>query len=86
MCLSRLHRVVAPAEPAAVWAEDLDGIRRRVSLLAFDGPTPVEGDWLVVHSGYALQPADAADAADAAETWRDPAGSRARARGATEDP
>ena len=86
MCLSRIHRVVASAEPGAVWAEDLDGIRRRVSLLAFDGPTPVAGDWLVVHSGYALQPADAADAADAAETWRDPAGSRARDRRATEDP
>ena len=64
--MSRLHRVVAAAGPDAVWAEDLAGARRQVSLLAFDGPVPGPGDWLVVHSGYALGPADAADAADAA--------------------
>ena len=68
--MSRLHRVVAGAGPGTVWAEDLAGARRLVSLLAFDGPAPGPGDWLVVHSGYALGPAEAADAAVAAAALR----------------
>ncbi|HET6794129.1 MAG TPA: HypC/HybG/HupF family hydrogenase formation chaperone [Acidimicrobiales bacterium] len=64
MCLSRLQRVVA-GDGTAVWTVDPAGARRRVSLLALDGPRPVVGDWLVVHSGYALARADPEDAAEA---------------------
>jgi hydrogenase maturation factor len=62
MCTSRLHRVVASDGPGAVLVEDVDGSRHRVSLLALDPPEPEPGDWLVVHSGYAIGRADAAEA------------------------
>ncbi len=63
MCVSRLHRVVGPAGRGWVDAEDLEGRSYRVSLLALDGPVPSAGEWLVVHSGYAIGRADATDAA-----------------------
>ena len=62
MCTSRLHRVVAPAEPGTVVVEDVDGNRHRVSLLALEPPVPEPGDWLVVHSGYAIDRADGSEA------------------------
>ena len=62
MCTSRLHRVVAAAGPGAVTAADAQGHLLRVSLLALDGPEPVAGEWLVVHSGYALDRADPGEA------------------------
>ncbi|MGO9029557.1 MAG: HypC/HybG/HupF family hydrogenase formation chaperone [Acidimicrobiales bacterium] len=54
MCTSRLHQVVAPAGPRAVSVADVEGNRHQVSLLALDGPAPEPGDWVVVHSGYAI--------------------------------
>jgi len=42
--------------------EDLGGTVHRVSLLALDGPPPTPGEWLVVHSGYALDRVDTTDA------------------------
>lgn len=62
MCTSRLRLVVGLDEAGTVVAEGLDGRRSRVSLLAYDGPEPGVGDWVVVHSGYALAPADADEA------------------------
>jgi len=62
MCNSALHRVDEVLEPGLVLASDLIGVERRVSLLALDGPLPVPGDWLVVHSGYAISRAEASDA------------------------
>jgi len=62
MCVSRLHRVVSAPDPGWIEADDADGVRHRVSLLAYDGPEPVPGRWVVVHSGYALGPVDAAEA------------------------
>ena len=38
------------------------GRERDVSMLAYDGPPPQVGDWVVVHSGYALAPAVAEEA------------------------
>lgn len=58
MCVSRLHRVRDGAGPGAVEVEDLDGAVHRVSLLALEGPPPTPGEWLVVHSGYALDRVD----------------------------
>lgn len=62
MCLSRLHRVVATPAPGVVEVEDVHGRRRRVSLLALDGPVPDPGEWLVIHSGYAIDRVDADEA------------------------
>jgi hydrogenase maturation factor len=63
MCMSRLHRVVDGGD-GAVDVEGMDGTVHRVSLLALDGPPPSIGDWLVVHSGYAIDRV-AADEAEA---------------------
>lgn len=54
MCMSRLHRVVTceGTEQAAV--VDAAGRPGLVSLLALEGPPPRPGEWLVVHSGYAI--------------------------------
>ncbi len=62
MCVSRLHRVLRGAGPGAVDVEDVNGTVHRVSLLALDGPAPAAGEWLVVHSGYAIDRVDSADA------------------------
>jgi hydrogenase assembly chaperone HypC/HupF len=69
MCMSRLHRVVEVDE---TWAdvEDMDGTVHRVSLLALDGPPPKTGEWLVVHSGYAIDRVDTAEAEAVAEELR----------------
>lgn len=56
MCVSALHLVVeADGESASATVEDVDGNRHRISLLALDGTPPQPGEWLVVHSGYAIE-------------------------------
>ena len=67
MCLGELGRVVAlPDEGSADVATDVRELR--VSLLTL--PTPVElGDWLLVHSGFALQRVEP-DAAEEAQRLR----------------
>jgi hydrogenase maturation factor len=64
MCLSRLHQVRSVSGPGKVLVEDMDGRRHEVSLLALEPPDPEPGpgDWLVVHSGYAIDRADAREA------------------------
>lgn len=59
--MSRLHRVVGGGE-GTVDVEDLEGTVHRVSLLALDGPVPEVGEWLVVHSGYAIDRVDPTEA------------------------
>ena len=63
MCQSRLHRVRSSTEPGRVVVEDMDGRLHEVSLLALEPeePMPGPGDWLVVHSGYAIDRAEARD-------------------------
>ncbi len=70
MCLSRLHRVVRATEPGRVEVEAADGTRSDVSLLALEGPAPVPGDWLTVHSGYAVDRVDAREAEAVVEDLR----------------
>jgi hydrogenase maturation factor len=67
MCLSRLHRVRSVCGPGKVLVEDVDGHRHEVSLLALEPPDPAPGpgDWLVVHSGYAIDRVDAREAGEA---------------------
>ncbi len=62
MCVSRLHLVVGPPTGSQVAVQDVDGSRHDVSLLAYDGDPPAVGDWLVVHSGYALEQVDTEEA------------------------
>ena len=62
--------MVGDADAGAVWTEDLDGARHRVSLVAYDGPPPGPGTWMAVHSGYALEPVAAEDAAVAGALLR----------------
>ncbi len=70
MCVSRLHRVLRSFDPGSVQVEDIDGAIHRVSLLALDGPPPEPGEWLVVHSGYALDRVDAGEAEAVADEVR----------------
>ena len=63
MCLSRLHRVATKAADGWMMVENVAGRLNRVSLLAFEGREPQVGDWLVVHSGYALRRVDSDEAA-----------------------
>jgi hydrogenase maturation factor len=65
--MSRLHQVVGEAGEGSVVARDLYGREHEVSLLAYDGPSLVAGDWVVAQSGYALERADPVEAAVAME-------------------
>ncbi len=58
MCVSRFHRVVGCAGDGSALVADSRGVTRTVALMALDGPAPRPGDWLVVHSGYALDRVD----------------------------
>lgn len=64
MCQSRLHQVRSVCGPGKVLVEDMDGRRHEVSLLALEPPDPEPrpGEWLVVHSGYAIDRVDAREA------------------------
>ena len=63
MCMSRLHRAVTAPADGWMTVENAEGRLQRVSLIAFEGPEPQAGDWLVVHSGYALRGVDSEQAA-----------------------
>jgi hydrogenase expression/formation protein HypC len=41
---------------------DMGGVRRRVSLLLVQDQTVAEGDWVLVHVGFALNKLDEAEA------------------------
>jgi hydrogenase maturation factor len=57
---------VEVVDEGAVDVEDVMGDRHRASLLAFEGPPPAPGQWVVVHSGYVLERVDDAEAGDIA--------------------
>jgi hydrogenase maturation factor len=62
MCTSRLHRVIESDGEGAVLAADVDGTTHRLLLLAYEGPPPEPGSWVIAHSGYALSAATDEDA------------------------
>ncbi len=62
MCMSRLHRVIDVGKEGRVSVIDLEGREHVVSLLALAGDVPTVGEWLVVHSGYAIDRVDASEA------------------------
>jgi hydrogenase maturation factor len=70
MCTSRYFRVIDAADDTSLLAEDVDGHRLRLALIAYDGPPPQPGSWVVAHAGYALAPAEADEAAYATDEIR----------------
>jgi hydrogenase maturation factor len=68
--MSRLHQVVGDPEEGRVEVIDIDGARHSVSLLALDGPAPANGEWLVVHSGYAIDRVERKEAESVAAELR----------------
>jgi hydrogenase maturation factor len=65
--MSRLHRVIDEENDGRVTVVDLEGREHVVSLLALDGDTPAVGEWLVVHSGYAIDRVEALEAQSVAD-------------------
>ena len=60
MCLSQVGRVVKIDAAAARAVIDVEGTRRAVSLavLTLEGRTVDTGDWLVAHTGFAVEVLD----------------------------
>jgi hydrogenase expression/formation protein HypC len=54
MCLAVPARLVSVEADEAV--ADMGGVRTRVSVALIDSPAP--GDWVVIHTGYALSRMD----------------------------
>ncbi|HUY29642.1 MAG TPA: HypC/HybG/HupF family hydrogenase formation chaperone [Acidimicrobiales bacterium] len=85
MCQHRLQRVVEPPSGGSVRVEDLDGVLSDVSLLAFTDGEPAPGDWLLVHSGYALARVDQDEATATVEELAAAGRARRVARPGAED-
>lgn len=68
MCLSDLGPVLSIDDEAGTAEVDLAGRTSKVSLapLVLDGTQVEPGDWLLVHTGLAVELLDAADAAEIA--------------------
>jgi hydrogenase expression/formation protein HypC len=66
MCLSDLGPVLSIDGVAGIAEVDLAGRTAKVSLapLVLDGTQVAPGDWLLVHTGLAVELLDAADAAE----------------------
>jgi len=60
--MSRFHKVVEATDSTRISVCDLDGGVHMVSLIAYEGPPVEVGDWIVVHSGFALARAEPAEA------------------------
>jgi hydrogenase expression/formation protein HypC len=67
MCLGIPARIITIGDRHSDVANvDMAGVRRDVNIALLDGPTPIaEGDWILVHMGFALQQITAEEAADA---------------------
>lgn len=63
MCVSEVGRVIGIRDGAEADV-DVDGRERRVSLVALglDAPSPMPGDWLLLHTGFAIEVLDQAEA------------------------
>jgi hydrogenase expression/formation protein HypC len=60
MCLSAAARIVSIDADDREAVVDVDGMTRTVSLavLTLEGRTPALGDWVMVHTGFALEVLD----------------------------
>lgn len=66
MCLSDVARVLEHDQRRHDALVEIDGRRHRVSTLTLglDAPPPNPGDWLVVHTGFAVERLTSAEAAE----------------------
>ncbi len=72
MCISMAARVLAIDDDGRAARVDIDGSERRVALtvLILEGKTVATGDWLLVHTGLAVEILTPASAADLLELHR----------------
>lgn len=72
MCLSLAGRVLDVDADGHEAVVDLDGSTRRISLavLTLDGRTPAPGDWVLVHTGLAVDVLTEEDAHEILATHR----------------
>lgn len=77
MCLSCAGRILEVDGDRHEAVVEIDGSRRAVSLavLALDGTSVEIGDWVLVHTGFAMEVLDAATAADLVALHREVVGS-----------
>jgi len=69
--MSRFYQVVAVEGDDRMVARNTSGQECSLSLLAWSDELPQRGDWIVAHSGYALNRVDRAEAEVAVAEWRE---------------
>ncbi|GIU85921.1 MAG: hypothetical protein KatS3mg009_0436 [Acidimicrobiia bacterium] len=71
MCTSQVGRVLEVRDRAEAVVE-VDGAPRLVSTVALvlEGTPPAPGDWLLIHTGFAIEVLDAAEAGELAALGR----------------
>lgn len=71
MCTSQVGRVLEVRDRAEALVE-VDGAPRLVSTVALvlEGTPPAPGDWLLIHTGFAIEVLDAGEAAQLASLGR----------------
>ena len=69
MCLAIPGKIIElDAQNANLAVVDVVGVRRKVDLGLLQDDSPVPGDWVLIHVGFALSKISEADAADQMET------------------
>ena len=78
MCLSCAGRVLQIDGDRHEAVVDVDGSHRRVSLavLSLDGRGVEVGEWVLIHTGFAMEVLDEASAADLIALHREVSGAR----------
>ncbi|MFX1319753.1 MAG: HypC/HybG/HupF family hydrogenase formation chaperone [Promethearchaeota archaeon] len=67
MCLAIPAQVVSVKDKTAI--VDFGGVKRSVSIALLENLAP--GDYVIVHTGYAIQKMDQKDAEESLELWRE---------------
>lgn len=69
MCLAIPGKIIElDAQNANLAVVDVVGVRRKVDLGLLQDDSPVPGDWVLIHVGFALSKISEADAADQMRT------------------
>ena len=67
MCLAIPAQVVSVKDKTAI--VDFGGVKRSVSIVMLEKLEP--GDYVIVHTGYAIQKMDQKEAEESLELWRE---------------
>ena len=67
MCLAIPAQVISVEDKIAI--VDFGGVKRSVSIALLEKLNP--GDYVIVHTGYAIQKMDQKDAEESLELWRE---------------